>query len=323
MSTPVQQHHRVLPGESSAQLMSTEDGSFYVVKFRNNPQHRRVLINELICYQILSHLDLATPGWDIIDVQAEVIRKSPALLLGRGKQRWQGEPGLQFGSKLPVDPARHAIYDYVPLTMVRELINLDQVLGVLAFDRWVGNADQRQAVFFRGSAKRWVLPDCHVRIGGRDITPRMLVYAANFIDNGSAFNGDRWSLIVPPDQGLFWRPEVYESVRGLSDFDPWLSRIESLPPAVLEEALRCVPDEWFDEDRGRLEGLLDQLYLRRTQLTEILCEMRDALPDVFPKWSSRYSDATAASRGDRVRRAGMSGAARGSGVVGLGPEIGR
>ena len=46
-------------GGSSAHLLLADDGNRYVVKFRNNPQHPRILINELISYAILQHLRTA------------------------------------------------------------------------------------------------------------------------------------------------------------------------------------------------------------------------------------------------------------------------
>jgi len=36
-----------------AHLLEADDGKWYVVKFRNNPQHRRVLVNEALCATLL------------------------------------------------------------------------------------------------------------------------------------------------------------------------------------------------------------------------------------------------------------------------------
>ena len=37
---------RKMRGGAQAHLIEADDGNFYVVKFRNNPQHRRILVNE-------------------------------------------------------------------------------------------------------------------------------------------------------------------------------------------------------------------------------------------------------------------------------------
>ena len=37
---------RKMRGGAQAHLIEAHDGNYYVVKFRNNPQHRRILVNE-------------------------------------------------------------------------------------------------------------------------------------------------------------------------------------------------------------------------------------------------------------------------------------
>jgi len=39
---------RRMPGGAQPHLMRCSDEQYYVVKFQNNPQHRRVLANELL-----------------------------------------------------------------------------------------------------------------------------------------------------------------------------------------------------------------------------------------------------------------------------------
>jgi hypothetical protein len=46
------QHVRRMRGGAQAHLMRCSDGQYYVVKFMNNPQHVRVLANEMLA----SHL---------------------------------------------------------------------------------------------------------------------------------------------------------------------------------------------------------------------------------------------------------------------------
>jgi hypothetical protein len=47
---PIQavQHVRKMRGGAQSHLMRASDGHYYVVKFQNNPQHLRVLANELL-----------------------------------------------------------------------------------------------------------------------------------------------------------------------------------------------------------------------------------------------------------------------------------
>ena len=67
--------------------------------------------------------------------------------LGHGRQ--SVEPGWHFGSRFPGNPERLAVYDFLPDTLLDQVENLAEFHGVLAFDQWIGNADSRQAMFFR------------------------------------------------------------------------------------------------------------------------------------------------------------------------------
>src|ERR1700761_371665 len=62
--TAVQQIRRMRGGAQS-QLMLASDGHLYVVKFRNNPQHVRVLANELLATRLAESAGLAVPPSEI------------------------------------------------------------------------------------------------------------------------------------------------------------------------------------------------------------------------------------------------------------------
>ena len=52
---------RKMRGGAQAHLLEASDGNTYVVKFSNNPQHRRILVNEWIAGVFLRHLGLSSP----------------------------------------------------------------------------------------------------------------------------------------------------------------------------------------------------------------------------------------------------------------------
>ena len=60
---PVNARHfiRKMRGGAQAHLLEADDGHYYIVKFPNNPQHRRILVNEWIAGEILSHLQISAP----------------------------------------------------------------------------------------------------------------------------------------------------------------------------------------------------------------------------------------------------------------------
>src|SRR5437879_12886493 len=63
----VQQIKR-MRGGSQSHLMRAADGSFYIVKFQNNPQHVRVLANEFFASRIGSYLGLPMAEVAVIEV---------------------------------------------------------------------------------------------------------------------------------------------------------------------------------------------------------------------------------------------------------------
>ena len=135
---------------------------------------------------------------------------------------------------------------------------------------------------------------CHSQTATNVDSPRMFatrgrivseVPVANMIDHGFAFNAHRWEFTDVPEQGIYTRREVYEGVRGPEDFEPWLSRIETLPPSVLDDAQKRIPAAWYDDDWARLENLLERLYRRRKSVPDLVRRAKKAAVDPFPNWT--------------------------------------
>src|ERR1700722_6129514 len=66
-------------GGAQSHLMRCADGHHYVVKFQNNPQHRQILVNELLGTRLASRLGLPTAPVAIIEVSEELVRLTPDL----------------------------------------------------------------------------------------------------------------------------------------------------------------------------------------------------------------------------------------------------
>src|SRR5215470_13174815 len=79
MPTEAVQHVRRMRGGAQAHLMRARDGHFYVVKFQNNPQHLRVLANELLATRLGERLGLPVPVAEIVEVNRWVIENTPEL----------------------------------------------------------------------------------------------------------------------------------------------------------------------------------------------------------------------------------------------------
>ena len=97
-------HVRRMRGGAQAHLLEADDGCWYVVKFRNNPQHRRILVNELLCSEFLEYLKISAPRTAFIRVTPEFLAANPEVRLTLGNSRIDVDPGWHFGSRYPGDP---------------------------------------------------------------------------------------------------------------------------------------------------------------------------------------------------------------------------
>ncbi len=274
MPVKARQFVRKLRGGAQAHLLEAEDGHFYVVKFRNNPQHRRILINEWIASAVIRYLGIATPATAIIELTAEFLEQNPDVHFQFGSRRVPPETGWHFGSRCPGDPARLAVYDFLPDALLERVANIKDFLAIYAVDKWMGNADSRQSIFFRARL-RDAGPASGERAG----------FMAQMVDHGYAFDGPHWSFHDSAAQGLYFRPMVYASVRSIADFQPWLDRIVYFPEEVIDSAFKEIPSAWLEGDGDALEALLEKMLARRRNLPDLIDNSRRSRTTIFPNWS--------------------------------------
>jgi hypothetical protein len=268
---------RKMRGGAQAHLVETADGRFYVVKFVNNPQHRRILVNEWIASVFLRYLEISAPEIAMVRISEDFLAANPDACIQLGTHRQEVQLGWHFGSRFPGDPARTVVYDFLPDSLLDRVENFNEFLGVLAFDKWMGNADSRQAVFFRARLREW-LPAFEAH-------PLRLGFVAQMVDHGYVFEGPHWRLGDSPLQGLYYRPLVYRSVVGLGSFEPWIERILHFPEEVFDQALKEIPPTWLDGDEGALEQLLEQLLRRRKRVPDLIEACRTGRSNPFPNWT--------------------------------------
>ena len=154
-------------------------------------------------------------------------------------------------------------------------------LACWRFDKWISNADARQAIFFRARLREDRSGPARAPAGA----PR-LGFVGQMVDNGYVFEGPNWRLTESPVQGLYFRSLVYRSVRGLGDFEPWLERIRHFPEEIVDQALKEIPPAWLEDDRSELERLLERLLARRKRAPDLIENCRKARTDPFPAWRS-------------------------------------
>ena len=61
-------------------------GNFYVVKFQNNPQHLRVLANELLATRLAERAGLPVPVTEIVEVNEWLVEHTPELSIQLAQQ---------------------------------------------------------------------------------------------------------------------------------------------------------------------------------------------------------------------------------------------
>src|SRR5229473_3315945 len=277
MLLTARRHIRKMRGGAQSHLLEADDGQFYIVKFQNNPQHRRILVNELVASVFLKYLQLSSAEAALIHVSEEFIQENPDVSIELGTKRVPVSAGRHFGSRYPGDPSKVAVYDFVPDTLLHKVRNLSDFLGALVFDKWVSNADGRQAVFFRARVREW-LP------GSVETHALTLGFVALMIDQGFAFNGPEWKFTDSPVQGLYPRKLVYGEVASLAQFEPWLERVMHFPEEVVDQAYKQVPPEWIPGEQDEFESMLENLMRRRKRVPELISEARRAKQSPFANW---------------------------------------
>ncbi len=253
-------------GGAQGQLMLGADGHIYVVKFQNNPQHMRVLANELLASRLAVAAGLNVPHAELVEVSGWLVDNTPELEIDLGRTRERCRPGLHFGSRFAGGLMPGQVVDYLAEEQLLEVKNLAEFAGILALDKWTANANGRQAVFTRRQRERR--------------------YLAFFIDFGYCFHAGNWSFEDAPLRGVYYRNDVYRNVTGWESFEPWLQRLETMPSESIWSAANEVPPEWYGGDLAEMETLVEKLLARRSRIRELIEAFRDSDRRPFPNWGS-------------------------------------
>jgi HipA-like protein len=158
------QHLRPLRGGAQAHLLRASDGACYVTKFQNNPQHIRVLANEMLATNLGLALGLPMPRVEVIEVSDWLIEQAEDLRISLGGAKIPCRSGKQLGSLYVECESSGMSLDYLPHELLERVLNIEDFPRVLVLDRWTCNSDGRQAIFWKA--------------------PRRQRYTATFIESG-------------------------------------------------------------------------------------------------------------------------------------------
>lgn len=258
------QQIRRMRGGAQGHLMLGADGNVYVVKFQNNPQHLRVLANEFLACRIAIAAGLTAPETELVEVSNWLVENTPELEIDLGRSKVRCQPGLQFGSRFVGGLMPGQVVDYLPEEQLAELKNLSEFAGILALDKWTGNANGRQAVFTHKQREKR--------------------YRAVFIDFGHCFHAGDWQFEDAPLRGVYYRNIVYREITGWVSFEPWLTRMESMPAETIWQAAEEIPPEWYGGDLSEMEALVEKLLVRRSRIRELIDGFGKSDRRPFPNW---------------------------------------
>ncbi len=260
------QQIRRLRGGSQAQLLRASDGAYYVTKPLNNPQHVRVLANEMLATRLGQLLGLPLPRVEQIEVSEWLIEHTGELRIEGAGSSTPWKAGAHLASLYVEDPSNGPVFDYLPESLLERLENVYDFPRVLVLDRWTSNSDGRQAVFSRNGKRR--------------------DYSATFVDQGYCFNAGDWDFPDSALRGVYARNCVYRGVTGWDSFEPALTRAEEMDIDEIWRIAAAIPGEWYEFDTGGLKQLVEALYHRRAIIRDLITQFRESSRSPFPNWAA-------------------------------------
>ena len=250
---------RRMKGGAQAMLIRCSDDAKYVVKFQNNPQGKRILVNEMLGTLLAKKLGLPTAKPVVVQVSDAFIQRTRDVHIQVGRGRQTISSGPCFGSRYmtlarPRSPTVSAVEsadEYLLRGYPTLIANMTDVAGFLVFDKWTCNKDGRQTVVVKDYKSKF---------------DKVIM-----IDQGFCFNGSDWSF---PDEiwnstQLYFR--AFREIPSFSHFEIWLDRLEHLINGhVLETISESIPREWYDADHDSFRMLLDCLDRRRAHVADLV-----------------------------------------------------
>jgi hypothetical protein len=259
------QHLRRLRGGAQAHLLKASDGNCYVTKFQNNPQHIRVLANEMLGTRLGLPLGLPMARVEVIEVCDWLIEHTEDLRIELGGCKIRCKSGKQLGSLYVGSDSPGMTFDYLPHELLRKVANVGDFARVLVLDKWTCNADGRQAIFCRK-------------------TQRSQRHHSTFIDQGYCFNAGEWTFPDYPLRGVYANNCVYQGVSGWEAFEPALTRAEEMDADAIWRCAAWIPEEWYEGNKDGLHRLVEALYNRRRLIRRLISIFRESMRNPFPNW---------------------------------------
>ena len=149
------------PGQCTSPSARACDGACYVTKFQNNPQHVRVLANEMLATNLGLALGLPMSLVEMIEVSDRLIEQTEDLRISLGGAKIPCRGGKQLGSLYVGCESPGMSLDYLPRELLQGVGNLSDFARVLVLDKWRCNSDGRQANLLESVEKAAIRRNLH------------------------------------------------------------------------------------------------------------------------------------------------------------------
>jgi hypothetical protein len=73
-------------------------------------------------------------------------------------------------------------------------------------------------------------------------------------------------------------------VTSIDSFQPWLDMVRHFPIEVIDEAWKQIPPTWIEGEEDQLQALLELLLKRRSRVEQLVAQVRETRPAIFPNW---------------------------------------
>lgn len=237
-------------GKSKPHLIQCSDGQHYLIKFKNNPQGNRALVNDYVVSHLGLLLGLPIPPVSYIPISKSFIQSCPLF------EKYDFVPGNQFAS-LYIDGCTGRSKED-PFPARDRILNHAIIPGILLFDLWVSNQDRwKNNILFKPVK------------GGK--------FHLYLIDHGDCFPGGKnWTLeTLGKYPNLKKLRSVHqwclEQVKNSQEVYHFLNQIEKVSREQLETILYSIPSDW-EVSLKEQEALCQHLLRGKKRLSQLIRE---------------------------------------------------
>lgn len=254
-------------GSTRPYYLICDDGCTYAVKFKQNPQGSKAIVNEYICSEMAKILELPIPDPILVNVTDDFLTSN-----GEKLSEFVGDtilPGTHFGTK-KIKKAFSIEQSSAIGSMLDFATNLDVISEIFIFDLFICNKDRDSNggnLLFDATSNQIVILD-HTH-----------VFDLGTIWECSQLNmriGEPFKLINP--EGFVYR-RLVPYVVGRNPFGKIINKLNGMTYDQISHIINNIPAEW-EITNDEKNALINYLVDRKNRIEEVL----PLLKPYMPRW---------------------------------------